>query len=80
MNNIPGKTGRSTASARPRRTAAHRTHSRSGFVKPRDIIRVRSGVDRPMMIIIIALLCFGLVMVFSSSLASALKEKNDSFY
>jgi len=80
MNNTPGKTGRATASARQRRSAAPKGRSRSGFVKPRDIIRVRGGVDRPMMIIIIALLCFGLVMVFSSSFASALKEKHDSFY
>ena len=80
MNNTAGNTGKATASARPRRSAAQKNRSRSGFVKPRDIIRIRGGVDRPMMIIIIALLCFGLVMVFSSSFASALKEKNDSFY
>ncbi len=80
MNKETGKAGNKAASARPRRPRAPRTHGNSGFVKPRDIIRIRGGVDRPMLIIIIALLCFGLVMVFSSSFASALKEKGDSFF
>lgn len=80
MNKTAGKTGNSTASERPRRTHNRRTRSRNGFVKPRDIIRIRGGVDRPMIIIIMALLCFGLVMVFSASFATALCEKGDSFF
>ncbi|MBQ8697043.1 MAG: putative lipid II flippase FtsW, partial [Clostridia bacterium] len=44
------------------------------------VVRVRSGVDRPMLIIIIILLCFGSVMVFSASYAYALFKHNDSYY
>lgn len=72
MNN---KTAGNTASARPRHARGNR-----GFVKPRDIIRIRGGVDRPMLIIIMALLCFGLVMVFSASFAYANSKYDDSFY
>ena len=53
---------------------------RNRFIKPKDTVRIRGGVDRPFLIIVIVLICFGLVMVFSASFASALKEKNDSFY
>lgn len=53
------------------------------FVKPYSLVRVRGGIDRPMLVIIIALLCFGLIMVFSASFAFALKSAqtgHDSFY
>lgn len=50
------------------------------FVKSPDVVRVRSGVDRPMLIIIIILLCFGSVMVFSASYAYALAEEGDSYF
>lgn len=53
---------------------------RSGFVKPLDFVRVKGGVDRPMLLIIIALLCFGSVMVFSASYAYALNQEGDSYY
>ena len=45
-----------------------------------DVVRVRAGVDRPMLIIIILLLCFGSVMVFSASYAYALYKENNSYY
>ncbi len=45
-----------------------------------DIIRVKGGIDRPLLIIIILLLCFGTVMVFSSSFAAAYKDKGDSYH
>lgn len=45
-----------------------------------EIERQRHGVDRPMLIIILILLCVGTIMVFSASYPSALKEKNDSLY
>lgn len=44
------------------------------------VVRVRAGVDRPMLIIIILLLCFGSVMVFSASYAYSLYKYNDSYY
>ena len=56
------------------------TRKETGFVKPLDFIRVKGGVDRPMLLIIIALLCFGSVMVFSASYAYALDHDGDSYY
>ncbi|MGI6202831.1 MAG: FtsW/RodA/SpoVE family cell cycle protein [Eubacteriales bacterium] len=54
--------------------------ARSGHVSPEDIIRLRGGVDRPMLLIIILLLCFGSIMVFSSSFPNALNDYGDSYY
>ncbi len=54
--------------------------SRGDLVKPSDVVRVRGGVDRPMLVIIVLLLCFGSVMVFSASYAYALHKYNDSYY
>lgn len=45
-----------------------------------DVVRVRAGVDRPMLLIIIILLCFGSVMVFSASYAYAYDQYGDSYY
>ncbi len=45
-----------------------------------DIIRVQGGFDRPFLIIVILLLCFGSIMVFSSSFAAAYQEKGDSYH
>lgn len=42
--------------------------------------RVRHGVDRPMLVIILVLLCLGTIMVFSASYPNALASKNDSLY
>lgn len=52
----------------------------SDFIKPGDIIRIKGGVDRPLLIIVIILLCFGTVMIFSASYAYALNDTGDSFY
>lgn len=52
----------------------------SDFIKPNDIIRIKGGVDRPLLVIVIILLCFGTIMVFSASYAYALSDKGDSFY
>lgn len=45
-----------------------------------DLIRFQSGMDRPLLIIIILLLCFGTIMVFSSSFAAAYQDKGDSYF
>ncbi len=45
----------------------------------RNIVRMIGEVDRPLMLIIIALICFGLVMVFSSSYAHADTRYGDSY-
>lgn len=45
-----------------------------------EIVRVRSGVDRIMLVLIVILICFGSVMVFSASYADAQARYNDSYY
>lgn len=52
----------------------------AGSQKARDVLRVRGSFDRPMLVIIILLVCFGSVMVFSSSFATALTKKGDSYF
>ncbi|MBE6632336.1 MAG: cell division protein FtsW [Ruminococcaceae bacterium] len=49
-------------------------------VKLTDVVRIKGGVDRPMLIIIILLLCFGTLMVFSASFAYAYDKTGDSYY
>ena len=49
-------------------------------VRPDDIVRVRGGVDRPMLTIILLLVCFGSAMVFSASYAYALSRHGNSYY
>ena len=65
-----------------RKKAATENKSMSLGVKNEgaDVVRVRAGVDRPMLIIIIVLLCFGSVMVFSASYAYSLYKYGDSYY
>ncbi len=46
----------------------------------KKIERVRHGVDRPMLAIILVILLLGTVMVFSASFPSALTERGDSMY
>ncbi len=55
-------------------------HPSGDPVKASDVVRVRGGVDRPMLVIIVFLLCFGSVMVFSASYAYALQKYGDSYY
>ncbi|MCQ2426193.1 MAG: FtsW/RodA/SpoVE family cell cycle protein, partial [Lachnospiraceae bacterium] len=50
------------------------------MLKPADLIISRGPVDRPLLIIILVMLCFGAVMVFSASYAAALNEKGTSYY
>lgn len=53
----------------------------SKAVRTRKIVRMKSGVDRPFLIIVILLLCIGTTMVFSSSYVFAKHNYNgDSYY
>ena len=45
-----------------------------------DIIRIKGSFDRPMLIIVLALIGFGLIMVFSASYVYALSKTGDSLY
>ena len=53
---------------------------RSSKAERRGIVRIIGAVDRPFLLIIIALLCIGSVMVFSASYAYAKTYFNDSYY
>ncbi len=56
------------------------TRKASDFIKPTDIVRIKSGIDRPFLVLVIIIVCFGAIMVFSASYPSALRYKNDSYY
>ena len=45
-----------------------------------EIVRVKTGVDRTMLVLILILLSLGSIMVFSASYPSALAERGDSLY
>lgn len=49
------------------------------MLKPADLIISRGPVDRPLLIIIIVMLCFGAVMVFSASYAVSFNESGSSY-
>lgn len=49
-------------------------------IRPLEVVRVKGGVDRTMLAIIVLLICFGSVMVFSASYAYAYIKFGDSFY
>ena len=46
----------------------------------KDIVRVKTGVDRPMLVLILLLLSLGSIMVFSASYPSALAQEGDSLF
>lgn len=46
----------------------------------KDIVRVRGGVDKVMLGLILTLVCLGTIMVFSASYPSALNEGLDMYY
>ncbi len=75
-----GATRPSAGRATSPKKQTRRPNRNNGFIKPNDVIRVRSGIDIVMLVIIILLVCFGLIMVFSSSFATALQKKGDSYY
>lgn len=68
------------ASAPKKKSKLSFLHRAQDLIRPTDIIRIRGNVDRPMLIIILLLFCFGCVMVFSASYAVALSSKGDSYY
>ena len=45
-----------------------------------EIVKVTSGVDRLMLVLVLVLACFGSIMVFSASYADAQSRFNDSYY
>ena len=45
-----------------------------------NIVRVKTGVDRPMLVLVLLLLSLGSIMVFSASYPSALAQEGDSLF
>lgn len=90
INNVRNKVNNSSVSAQKplKSNAVNKNIQKSPrpksnlLKKPQDpsVVRIKGAVDRPMLVIIILLLCFGSIMVFSSSFATALTQKNDSYY
>ena len=74
----PGGLAASSAKAPAKQTEKRQVEVE--MLKPADLIISRGPVDRPLLIIIIVMLCFGAVMVFSASYAAALNEKGTSYY
>lgn len=56
------------------------SNKRNARVNPNRIYRLIGEVDRPFLIIIIALVCIGSVMIFSASYAVAETRFNDSYH
>ncbi len=50
------------------------------IVKDNDIVRIKGDMDRTFLILVIVMICFGSVMVFSASYAYALASKGNSYY
>ncbi len=50
------------------------------IVKTNDIVRIKGDMDRTFLIIVIIMICFGSVMVFSASFAYALASRGSSYY
>ena len=54
--------------------------SNKDIVKDNDIVRIKGDMDRTFLILVIVLICFGSVMVFSASYAYALASRGNSYY
>ncbi len=50
------------------------------IVKDNDIVRIKGDMDRTFLILVIVMICFGSVMVFSASYAYALASKGNSYF
>lgn len=61
--------------------AQHKTAVRKAVdTESQDLVRVKSGIDRPFMIIVLLLVAIGTVMVFTSSYAYASSKYADSYF
>ncbi len=60
--------------------AVHSESKKEKKEPPETIIRLRGGVDRPFLVLVIILVCLGSAMVFSASYAYAEYHFNDSLY
>ena len=64
-----------------KKTAERKRKKESPPSEPqKKITRIRGTIDRPMLTVIIVMLCFGAVMIFSASYSYAFTRYGDSFY
>lgn len=70
------KVSQTAAASRPKEPLA----VQNAFIRSGDAVRVRGGVDRPMLVIILVLIGYGLVMAYSASYPYALARTDDSNY
>ena len=79
-----GQTRRTAAPAGGEPAAASKPKEPSpvqnAFIRSGDAVRVKGGIDRPMLVIILVLIGYGLVMAYSASYPYALSRTDDSNY
>jgi len=62
------------------KNALVKKNNKDDIIKTNDIVRIKGEIDRTFLIIVIVLICFGSVMVFSASYAYALASRGSSYY
>lgn len=80
--NVQQKDERTKKIRRPekRTVVPKRPKIKRDIVKDNDIVRIKGDMDRTFLILVIVLICFGSVMVFSASYAYALASKGNSYF
>ena len=73
-----GETGKLPVKKRPPRLP--RPIDKRDIIKDNDIVRIKGDMDRTFLVLVIVLICFGSVMVFSASYAYALASEGDSYF
>ncbi len=78
QKNPDGSYGKTDSSLNKTKKPKRRT--KNDFIKPTDIVRIRGGYDKILLILVIILTLFGLVMDFSASYPYAYSSTGDSFH
>ena len=77
---VEQKEQQNSARAQKKTVRQKKTKIRRDIIKDNDIVRIKGDMDRTFLILVIVLVCFGSVMVFSASYAYALASKGNSYY
>ena len=78
--NVSGRQGRAPRSKGDLTVQRQDLHPAKHRAGEENIVRVKTGADRPMLVLILLLLSLGSIMVFSASYPSALAQHGDSLY
>ncbi|MBQ4064560.1 MAG: putative lipid II flippase FtsW [Clostridia bacterium] len=76
----PRSQGNGTAVSAVSRPTKVRKRTKSDFIKPTDVVRVKGSYDTIFLVLVIVLTLFGIIMDFSASYAYAFSRYQDSFY